>query len=109
MKPNWNGFNELCFIWSECFASGFVNRGRERGLMHYRSGLNMIPLIEAYRANPDDLYLLQVALGKSIDWHKILSQLPILSLLCFRECDKYNEIPWTKREFFFFWLALLEF
>jgi len=41
----------------------FVNRGVERVLMHYRSGLNMIPLIEAYRANPDDIFLLEIAMG----------------------------------------------
>lgn len=31
--------------------------------MHYRTGLNMIPLIEWYRANPDDFFLLEVAMG----------------------------------------------
>eukprot|EP00873_Tetraselmis_striata_P027364 jgi/Tetstr1/447628/TSEL_034988.t1 len=41
----------------------FVNRGVERGLMHYRAGLNMIPLIEAYRADPDDTLLLEIAMG----------------------------------------------
>ena len=41
----------------------FVNRGVERGAMHYRAGLNMIPLIEAYRADPDDHLLLEVAMG----------------------------------------------
>ena len=35
----------------------------DRGQMHYRSGLNMIPLIEWYRANPDDFFLLQIAMG----------------------------------------------
>ena len=33
-------------------------------MMHYRSGLNMIPLIEWYRANPDEgVFLLEVAMG----------------------------------------------
>ena len=41
----------------------FVNRGTERGLMHYRSGLNMIPLIEAYRCKPDDHLLLEISMG----------------------------------------------
>jgi hypothetical protein len=35
----------------------------ERGLMHYRAGLNMIPMAEAYRADPDDHLLLRVAMG----------------------------------------------
>jgi hypothetical protein len=34
-----------------------------RGNFHYRSGLNSIPLIEWYRANPDDHFLLEVSLG----------------------------------------------
>jgi len=41
----------------------FVNRGGERILQHYRAGLNMIPLLEAYRANPDDPFLLTVSMG----------------------------------------------
>jgi len=31
--------------------------------MHYRSGLNMIPLIEWYRAHPNDTFLLEIAMG----------------------------------------------
>lgn len=41
----------------------FVNRGTERVLMHYRAGLNQIPLLEQYRAYPDDAVLLGVAVG----------------------------------------------
>ena len=41
----------------------FINRGSERVLMHYRAGLNAIPLIEAYRAHPDDFFLLPIAMG----------------------------------------------
>jgi hypothetical protein len=40
-----------------------VNRGSERLLQHYRAGLNAIPLIEAYRAAPDDAFLLHTAMG----------------------------------------------
>jgi hypothetical protein len=31
--------------------------------MHYRSGLNMIPLIEWYRTHPDEHFLLEVSMG----------------------------------------------
>ena len=31
--------------------------------MHYRSGLNAIPLMEWYLRNPDDYFLLEVAAG----------------------------------------------
>ena len=45
--------------WLPSFGTGLSQRGQ----MHYRSGLNMIPLIEWYRANPDDLFLLEVSVG----------------------------------------------
>ena len=32
-------------------------------LQHYRAGLNAIPLFESFRYNPDDLFLLEVAMG----------------------------------------------
>ena len=38
---------------------GFMTRGN----MHYRAGLNMIPLIEWYRSNPDDFMLLEISIG----------------------------------------------
>ena len=41
----------------------FINKGVERGLMHYRAGLNMIPLLEAFRADPTDHLLLEIAMG----------------------------------------------
>ena len=31
--------------------------------MHYRSGLNMIPLVEWFRGHPDEYFLLEVAMG----------------------------------------------
>jgi hypothetical protein len=41
----------------------FINRGGERLLQHYRSGLNNIPVLEAYRYNPDDAFLLELGMG----------------------------------------------
>lgn len=35
----------------------------ERGLHHYGSPLNAIPVLDAFRADPDDLHLLEVGLG----------------------------------------------
>ena len=32
-------------------------------LMHYRAGLNNIPIVEAYQANPDDYFLLETGMG----------------------------------------------
>jgi len=32
-------------------------------LHHYGSGINAIPLLEEYRAHPNDLYLLRVGYG----------------------------------------------
>ena len=40
-----------------------VTGGWEREGGHYRSGLNSIPVIERYRAHPDDFWLLQVGVA----------------------------------------------
>ena len=42
---------------------GGANFGTERLLHHYGSPLNAIPLLDAYRANPDDLYLLEIGIS----------------------------------------------
>eukprot|EP01084_Bolivina_argentea_P028655 53226_1 len=44
-------------------SSGTACNFETRGNMHYRSGLNMIPLIEWYRSNPDDFFLLEISMG----------------------------------------------
>jgi len=41
----------------------FGTGAQDRGQMHYRSGLNMIPLIEWYRGHPDDFFTLEVSAG----------------------------------------------
>ena len=44
-------------------SSGTASEFETRGNMHYRSGLNMIPLMEWYRADPNDFCLLEIAMG----------------------------------------------
>ncbi len=44
-------------------AKWMVTGGWEREGGHYRSGLNSIPVIERYRAHPDDFWLLQVGVA----------------------------------------------
>jgi len=44
-------------------TKGTTSNFQTRGNMHYRSGLNMIPLIEWYRKNPDDFLLLEISMG----------------------------------------------
>lgn len=44
------------------FVSAGTGRG-DFGKMHYRSGLNQIPLAEYFRRHPDELELLQIATG----------------------------------------------
>ena len=53
-----NGGKYLC-------GGGNTGGRPDRGQFHYRSGLNMIPLLEWYRAHPEDenFHLLQVAMG----------------------------------------------
>jgi hypothetical protein len=36
----------------------------DMGKMHYRAGLNQIPLSEWYRTHPDDFFLLEIATGE---------------------------------------------
>lgn len=38
-----------------------------RGNFHYRAGLNAIPLLEWYKLNPDDFFLIEPALGAVVD------------------------------------------
>ncbi|KAL3907316.1 MAG: hypothetical protein SGPRY_010213, partial [Prymnesium sp.] len=45
------------------YLASFGTGASDRGQMHYRAGLNMIPLIEWYRAHPDDLLLLEISMG----------------------------------------------
>jgi hypothetical protein len=45
--------------WQATSMTGFETRGN----FHYRSGLNAIPLLEWYRLNPDDVFLIEPALG----------------------------------------------
>ena len=45
--------------WQATAGTGYETRGN----FHYRSGLNAIPLLEWYRRHPDDVFLLEPALG----------------------------------------------
>ena len=46
------------------YLATFGTSVADRGNMHYRSGLNMIPLIEWYRRHPEEgTFLLEVAMG----------------------------------------------
>ena len=46
------------------YLATFGTGAADRGQMHYRSGLNMIPLIEWYRRHPEEgPYLLEIAMG----------------------------------------------
>lgn len=42
---------------------GGFSQGTERCLHHYGAPLNSIPVLDAYRASPDDTYLLTVGIG----------------------------------------------
>ena len=46
------------------YLATFGTGASDRGQMHYRSGLNMIPLIEWYRRHPEEgTFLLEIAMG----------------------------------------------
>ncbi|RYG08309.1 MAG: hypothetical protein EOO07_25855 [Chitinophagaceae bacterium] len=61
------GVNYPWEIYRQIPAKDFLYGGKlqrvERQLHHYGSGLNAIPVLTAYRRNPDDLHLLRVGYG----------------------------------------------
>jgi len=59
--PHW-GYNGSARRYWDFQYAGKLRRV-ERQLHHYGSGLNAIPVLAEYRANPDDLYLLRVGYG----------------------------------------------
>lgn len=59
--PSW-GYNGSARRYWDFLYGGKVER-LERQLHHYGSGLNAIPLLDAYRRDPHDLYLLRVGYG----------------------------------------------
>ena len=61
--PSW-GYNGSARRYWDFVYGGDPKYSRiERQLHHYGSALNAIPLLEEYRAHPDDLYLLRVGYG----------------------------------------------
>lgn len=59
--PSW-GYNGSARRYWDFLYGGKVER-LERQLHHYGSGLNAIPVLDAYRRDPEDLYLLRVGYG----------------------------------------------
>jgi hypothetical protein len=59
--PNW-GYNGNARRYWDFLYGGKIRR-IERQIHHYGSALNAVPLLDAYRANPDDFHLLRVAYG----------------------------------------------
>ena len=62
--PHW-GYNGNARRYWDFIYGGAPNQGIERQIHHYGSGLNAIPVLDAYRENPEDLYLLRVGFGGS--------------------------------------------
>jgi hypothetical protein len=59
--PHWGYNGSARRYWDFQYAG--KTRRVERQLHHYGSGLNAIPVLSAYRDQPDDLYLLRVGYG----------------------------------------------
>ena len=59
--PHW-GYNGNARRYWDFLYGGKLSR-IERQLHHYGSGLNAIPMLDAYRENPQDYYLLRVGYG----------------------------------------------
>lgn len=59
--PSW-GYNGSARRYWDFLYGGKYER-LERQLHHYGSGINAIPVLDAYRRDPDDLYLLRIGYG----------------------------------------------
>ena len=59
--PSW-GYNGSARRYWDFLYGGKYSR-RERQLHHYGSGINAIPVLDAYRRNPADLHLLRIGFG----------------------------------------------
>ncbi len=59
--PHWGYNGSARRYWD--FLYGGKYRRIERQLHHYGSGINAIPVLAAYRENPEDFYLLRVGYG----------------------------------------------
>jgi len=59
--PHW-GYNGSARRYWDFWYAGKLSR-LERQLHHYGSGMNSIPVLNEFRDNPDDLYLLRVGYG----------------------------------------------
>jgi hypothetical protein len=59
--PNWGYNGNARRYWDFLYGGKYPRI--ERQMHHYGSGLNAIPLLDAYRHHPDDLYLLRVGYG----------------------------------------------
>jgi hypothetical protein len=57
--PHW-GYNGSARRFWDFFYGAAPGGGTERQLHHYGSGLNAIPVLSAFRTDPEDLYLLRV-------------------------------------------------
>lgn len=62
--PNWGYNGNARRYWD--FGTGGKYERAERMIHHYGSALNAVPLFDAYRRDPTDLYLLRVAYGGSM-------------------------------------------
>lgn len=59
---NW-GYHGNARRYFDFAVYGGFSQGTERCLHHYGAPLNSIPVLDAYRAAPDDLHLLSVGVG----------------------------------------------
>jgi hypothetical protein len=59
--PSWGYNGNARRYWDFLYAGKYPRI--ERQIHHYGSALNAVPLFDAFRANPSDLHLLQVAYG----------------------------------------------
>jgi hypothetical protein len=91
--PSW-GYNGSARRYWDFLYGGKYQR-LERQLHHYGSGINAIPVLDAYRRNPSDLYLLRIGYGGAMGAISGIDQEGFASAAFHSYPDRMNFDPYS--------------
>ena len=91
--PSW-GYNGSARRYWDFLYGGKYER-LERQLHHYGSGINAIPVLDAYRRDPQDLYLLRIGYGGTMGAISGIDQDGFASVAFHSYPDKMSFDPYT--------------
>jgi hypothetical protein len=91
--PNWGYNGNARRYWDFLYGGKYPRL--ERQLHHYGSGLNAIPVLDAYRRDPKDLYLLRVGFGGNMGALTGIDQEGFASAAFHSNPDKMKPDPYS--------------